>query len=247
MWSRLCSPAPWLLGIALAVALPMMAGCGGQAEKSAEQHVEQTMVAKSQIKICKSQTYALCAAARCNVYDGVAYCQCQVKSGNSISLTFNMGKRDVCSVNAAGANNRYMVSTYSLPPEVVAPHGNRAVYSCSGGPSQGAYAQCDGGLCFTSTENTTFPGFDKPVPKGQIICSCPVTTPTGSARVVGHGILGPYPCQQSFFKYCHSDTANTNTGSTVYVGAPPGMVQNLAVSLNGHVPTLNQCHESGGP
>lgn len=242
--SGLWSVRKWLFAIGLAIALPMTAGCGGRVEQGAERHVEQTMVAKSQIKICKSQTYALCAAARCNVYDGVAYCQCQVKSGNSISLTFNMGKHDVCSVNAAGAKNRYMVSTYSLPPEIVAPHGNRAVYSCSGGMSEGAYAQCDGGLCFRSTENTSFPGFDKPVPKGQIICSCPVTTAGGSSRIVGHGILGPYPCQQSFFKYCKSATANTNTGSTVYVGAPPGMVQNLAVSLNGHVPTLNQCHES---
>ncbi len=238
VWSRQA-----LIALGLAVALPVTAGCGGHAEQAVEQHAEQTMVAKSQIKICKSQTYALCAAARCNVYDGVAYCQCQVKSGNSISLTFNMDKRDVCSVNAAGPNNRYMVSTYSLPPELVAPHGNRAVYSCSGGVSEGAYAQCDGGLCFTSTENTSFPGFDKPVPKGHIICSCPVTTASGASRIVGHGILGPYPCQQSFFKYCKSDTANTNTGSTIYVGAPPGMVQNLAVTLNGHVPALNQCSE----
>jgi hypothetical protein len=198
-------------------------------------------VAKSEMKVCKNQTYALCAAARCNVYDGVAYCQCDVKTGNSISLTFNMGKRDVCSVNAAGANNRYMVSTYSLPNEVVAPHGNKAIYNCPGGLSEGAYAQCDGGLCFTSTENTSFPGLGT-VPKGKIVCSCPVTTAGGTSRIVGHGILGPYPCQQSYFRYCRSDTANANTGSTIYVGAPPGMVQNLAKALNGHVPTVNQCN-----
>ena len=67
-------------------------------------------------KVCKNQTYALCAAARCNVYDGVAYCQCDVKQGDSISLPFPMGKdEDVCSVNAAGADNKYMISTYSLP------------------------------------------------------------------------------------------------------------------------------------
>jgi hypothetical protein len=29
---------------------------------------------KLEFKICKGQTYALCAAARCNVFDGVAYC-----------------------------------------------------------------------------------------------------------------------------------------------------------------------------
>ncbi len=73
-------------------------------------------MAGSSFKICKDQTYALCAAARCNVYDGVAYCQCEEKHGDSISLPFPMGKgEDVCSVNAAGSENKYMVSTYSLP------------------------------------------------------------------------------------------------------------------------------------
>ena len=37
-------------------------------------------------KICKDQTYALCAAARCNVYDGVSYCLCDVKHGDSINV-----------------------------------------------------------------------------------------------------------------------------------------------------------------
>ena len=58
-------------------------------------------MAGQSFKVCKNQTYALCAAARCNVYDGVAYCQCDVKHGDSISLPFPMGKdKDVCSVNA---------------------------------------------------------------------------------------------------------------------------------------------------
>ena len=134
------------------------------------------MMAGSSFKVCKDQTYALCAAARCNVFDGVAYCQCDVKHGDSISLPFPMGKdEDVCSINAAGANNKYMVSTYSLPEQIASPQGGGGVYTCSGENSDGAYAQCDGGLCFRSTEETTFPGFDKPVPKGQIICSCPIT------------------------------------------------------------------------
>ena len=133
-------------------------------------------MAGSTFKVCKDQTYALCAAARCNVYDGVAYCQCEEKHGDSISLPFPMGKgEDVCAVNAAGADNKYMVSTYSTPEQVASPQGNGGVYTCSGGSAGGAYAQCDGGLCFKSTEETTFPGFDKPVPKGQIICSCPIT------------------------------------------------------------------------
>ena len=149
-----------------------------------------------------------------------AYCQCEEKHGDSISLPFPMGKGvDVCAVNAAGADNKYMVSTYSMPEQIASPQGGLGVYTCEGGKSGGAYAQCDGGLCFRSTEETTFPGFDKPVPKGQIVCSCPITdASSGSAQ--GYQILGPYPCDKSFFKYCKSDVANGKTGSTIYVGAP---------------------------
>ena len=63
-------------------------------------------------------------------------------------------------VNAAGADNKYMVSAYSLPEQIASPQGGGAVYTYEGGKSGGAYAQCDGGLCFKSTEETTFPGFD---------------------------------------------------------------------------------------
>jgi hypothetical protein len=197
-------------------------------------------MAGAQFKICKDQTYALCAAARCNVFDGVAYCQCDVKHGDSISLPFPMGKdEDVCSINAAGANNKYMVSTYSLPESIASPQGGVAVYTCRG-EGGGAYAQCDGGLCFRSTEETTFPGFDKPVPKGQIICSCPITESTGP-NAQSYQILGPYPCDKSFFKYCKPATANSKTGSTIYVGAPAGTAAALAVQLNGKVPPLNEC------
>ena len=104
-----------------------------------------------------------------------------------------------------------------------------------------AYAQCDGGICFRSTEKTTFPGFDKPVPKGQIICSCPITQAKPGADAQSYQILGPYPCDQSFFRYCNGDTANSKTGSTIYVGAPTGSVQGLAVQLNGIVPPINEC------
>jgi len=198
------------------------------------------------MRVCKDQTYALCAAARCNVFDGVAYCQCDVKSGNSISLPFQMGSGDVCSVNASGPENGFMVSTFSLPASIVAPHGDHAIYSCPRGVSEGAYAQCDGGLCFASTGGRTFPGFDGPVPKGQILCSCPITTGNIPSDVIGHQILGPYPCQESFFQYCKSDTSNSKTGSTIYVGAPTGTVQKLTKQLNGSVPAINECHPPNG-
>ena len=199
-------------------------------------------MAGASFKVCKDQTYALCAAARCNVFDGVAYCQCDEKHGDSISLPFPMGKgEDVCAMNAAGADNKYMVSTYSLPEQIASPQGGGGVYTCSGRHSGGAYAECDGGICFRSTEQTTFPGFDKPVPKGQIICSCPITE-ASSARHRRYQILGPYPCDKSFFKYCKSDVANSHTGSTIYVGAPIGTAARLTALLNGQAaPPLNEC------
>ncbi|MCI4679382.1 hypothetical protein K9U39_14720 [Rhodoblastus acidophilus] len=198
-------------------------------------------MAGSSFKICKNQTYALCAAARCNVYDGVAYCQCDVKHDDSISLPFTMGKdQDICATNAAGVKANYMISTYSLPESIASPQGGGAVYTCPSNSSDGAYAQCDGGICFKSTEEMSFPGFDKSIPKGQIICSCPITQ-AKSGRSQGFQILGPYPCDKSFFKYCKSATANGKTGSTIYVGAPIGRAAALAAKLNGKVPPLNEC------
>jgi len=214
----------------------------GQLPKSCVDKLLDAMAGQP-FKICKNQTYALCAAARCNVYDGVAYCQCDVKHGDSISLPFPMGKDvDVCSVNAAGADNKYMISTYSLPESISSPQGGGAAYTCSGEGS-GAYAQCDGGICFRSTEDTTFPGFDKPVKKGQIICSCPITQAKSGDDAQAFQILGPYPCDKSFFQYCKAATATTKTGSTIYVGAPAGTAQGLAVLLHGKVGPINECRE----
>ena len=58
-------------------------------------------------KICHDQTYALCAVASCFVFNGLAYCTCDIKKGDSISLPFHYGRgKDVCSVNAEGAGQR---------------------------------------------------------------------------------------------------------------------------------------------
>jgi hypothetical protein len=58
----------------------------------------------------------------------------------------------------------------------------------------------------------------------------------------GYQILGPYPCDKSFFKYCKSDVANGNTGSTIYVGAPIGTAAALTALLTGKAtPPLNEC------
>jgi hypothetical protein len=96
-------------------------------------------------------------------------------------------------------------------------------------------------LCFRSSEETTFPGFDKPVPKGQIICSCPITT-ASSTGGQSYQILGPYPCDKSFFKYCKNEVANVNTGSTIYVGSPTGTAAALTALLTGKpAPAFNEC------
>jgi hypothetical protein len=185
------------------------------------------------------QTYALCAASSCFVFDDVAYCKCDVESGDSISLPFEFDDhQEICTLNEEGLKNGYMVSTFS-PPKSVLQGGHQASYTCPAG-SDGAYAQCDGGICFKSTQGQSFPGFDKPLAKDQIICSCPITkqNPTGA---VGYQIVGPYPCQQSFFENCKRKTANANTGSTLYVGAPTGTGDLLAFLLTGSVPNSNKC------
>ena len=113
---------------------------------------EPANTSKGVFKICHDQTYALCAVASCFVFNNVSYCTCDVKKGDSISIPFKFGKgKDICSVNAEGAGNGYMMSTYSLPKSVVAPHGDKALYTCPAATSTGAYAQCDGGVCFRST------------------------------------------------------------------------------------------------
>ena len=86
-----------------------------------------------------------------------------MKSGDSISLQCRFGKgEDVCTVNAEGTENGYMVNTFSVPDAVISPPGDHALYTCSAGTSDSAYAQCDCGLCFTSTEGKSFPGFGAP-------------------------------------------------------------------------------------
>lgn len=196
----------------------------------------------SAFTICSGQTYALCATASCFVMDGLAYCQCDVMSGDSISLTDAFGDgENVCSVNAQGVGNGYMVSTYSLPDAVLAPDGDEALYTCPASSSNGAYAQCDGGLCFSSTEGVSFPGFSAPLGSNQIICSCPITVADPATATIGYQIVGPFPCQKSFFKNCRQATANKKTGSNIYVGAPAGVPRKLTKQLDGSVPALNQC------
>jgi hypothetical protein len=148
---------------------------------------------------------------------------------------------DVCTVNAEGTENGYMVNTFSVPDAVISPHGDHALYTCPAGTSDGAYAQCDGGLCFTGTEGKSFPGFGAPLSPGQIVCSCPITVANSAAAKLGFQIAGPNPCQKSFFRYCNRSSANKQTGSTIYAGAPTGTARFLTQRLNSYVPPLDQC------
>ena len=222
-------------------------------------------------KICHDQTYALCAVASCFVFNGLAYCTCDIKKGDSISLPFHYGRgKDVCSVNAEGVGNGFMVSTYSLPPSVKAPRGDQALYSCPPATSTGAYAQCDGGICFRSTQGQDFPGSTKPIGPNQIICSCPVTEPRKTlpqreARV-GYQISGPWqkrdgtactgsdsasdccssgpqwPQGDWFSKFCFPSDSKPATGDIVPVGAPTGTGRALSLMLDGPPsPQVNMC------
>jgi hypothetical protein len=149
----------WALSLMLVMQAAVVSGAGAQ-----------PMRQPGLFKVCDNQHYALCAAATCFVFDQVAYCNCDVEYGNSISAPYNFDGENVCSVNAQGTDNGYLVSTYSLPASVVA-GGNQAIYTCRGGTSNGAYAQCDGGICFDSTRGQSFPGFAQPLQSNEIICS----------------------------------------------------------------------------
>jgi hypothetical protein len=225
-------------GTAVAVALALTGGAARAADSAAE-----LLATTPQLfKICTGQTYALCAVSSCFVLDGLAYCTCDVKSGDSISLPFHYGRnKNICTANAEGSKNGYMISTYSFPRSVMAPNGDQALYDCPAAVSTGAYAQCDGGVCFHSSEGQSFPGSVKPLRKDQIICSCPITVADPSTAQTGYQIAGPYPCRQSFFRNCDKAVANTRTGAQIYVGAPTGVARALTRELYGYVPPLNEC------
>ncbi|HTR62630.1 MAG TPA: hypothetical protein VMH37_13060 [Candidatus Binataceae bacterium] len=210
-------------------------GCKAQAQTTA------ATAKPSPFTICSNQTYALCATASCFVYDQVAYCGCDVLSGNSITATdgFDDGQT-ACTVNASGVDNGYMVSLFSVP-ESVLPGGNEALYTCPASTSNGAYAQCDGGICFTSTQAKSFPGFTEPLADNQIICSCPITVANPATARKGYQIVGPYPCQKSFLENCRKKKANKQNGATIFVGAPAGVPRLLARQLEGSVPNFNTC------
>ena len=211
--------------------------------------------------VCQDQRYALCAEAHCFVYNGAAYCKCNVMTGDSISLQLSYssggGEQNVCDVNQQGVGNGYMVSTFSLPDNVEK-GGPAAVYTCPGwANARGGvsapvgYGQCDGGICFTSSRDHRFPGFHDALQHDQIICSCPISTDAtpGSTDRAGYQIFGPYDpgapegsrCDANACAACGVPNPTAN-GTTVPVGAPTGSGEFLALRLDGPPPpVLNQC------
>jgi hypothetical protein len=220
-----------LLAVLFAFAMLAPAGASAAADPAAP---------AAGLTVCKDQTYALCLTAKCFVFDDVSYCACDVKKGDSVSLPLDSKEGDVCDINAAGVGNGFMVSTFSLPDTLLKDGGDLALYTCPAKSSTGAYAQCDGGICFRSTQGQEFPGLGK-VAKDQIVCSCPITTADPATAETGYQIVGPYPCEKSFFKYCEGKTASDRTGSTIYVGAPNGSARTSSRKLYGEVPELNHC------
>ena len=219
----------------LAAALALTAGGSARAADDSVNFLR-GLLARNKPVICRDQTYALCAGAGCFVFNDVAYCGCDVRKGNSVSAPFKYDNGNVCSVNAEGANNGYMVSTFSLPDSIVAPSGDQALYICPR-TSRAAYAKCDGGICFTSTQGRSFPGLGR-LGSNQIVCSCPVET---ANPLQGLEIIGPYPCQEAFFRYCDPTAANNDTGSTLYDGTSIGSTVTGIYLLYGSVPALNTC------
>ena len=223
-------------------------------------HLDPPLDPEPPFVICENR-YALCAAASCFVYNGLAYCKCDIKPGDSISLqldyTSPLGERNVCDVNLEGRTNGYMVSTFSLPDDVLK-GGPAAVYTCPGSADSGngvvapvAYGQCDGGICFKSTRTHRFPGFTRPLRANEIICSCPISTDAtpGSSDSFGYQVFGPYHpnaapggrCDANACAACSVPSPTAN-GATLPVGAPTGSGKFLALRLNGPpLPDINEC------
>jgi hypothetical protein len=223
-------------------------------------HLDSSLAPEPPFVVCDNQTYALCAEASCFIYDGVAYCKCDIKKGDSISLQLSysspIGEQNVCDVNQQGRTNGYMISTFSLPNDVKK-GGSSAVYTCPGSADAGsgvvapvAYGQCDGGFCFKSTRGQKMPGFSGRLRNDEIICSCPISTSAtpGSSDSLGYQVFGPYNPRAAIGSRCDvnacaacSVSNPTANGSTIPVGAPTGSGKFLTLKLDGSIPDLNEC------
>lgn len=232
--------------------------------------------------ILNNQSYALCATADCFSFNQLAYCKCDLLRGDSISLPFDFGdNQNICTLNQQGKKNGYRASTFSFPEEGEFPTGKIALYTCPGEankdkyvnlghPARGSYAQCDGGLCFTSTMDKLFPGFNDRLRRNEIMCSCPFSTICEPASVnlqgLGYQISGIYSpedigmgdeggcspeacglCSTAALTEAQCDLPNPlaliGIQEDIPVGAPTRKTIELSILLLGveNVPPANSC------
>lgn len=170
----------------------------------------------------RDQPYALCAGAVTFNFDGITYARCQAMDGNSIGVRHRYNGGDATTVNTLGnSNNGFFLSTYSPPTT-----GEFAMYHCKG---QGSFAQCNGGVCFASTQGKAFPGLGT-LNSDQIVCSCPIKTEKN------YSVWGPSNCPTSASQYdaicsAGSERTTTKNGVSLRVGelGPPAVISALNV------------------
>lgn len=207
------------------------------------------------------ERFALCAAATCWMLDGVAYCKCDVMNEPSISIAFNYTQagqsKNVCDLLLESVNNGFTVSTYATPRQVETDYDRKteklgpakALYTCATKDNADAYgAQCDGGICFNSTQGQKFAELGQLKPN-EIICSCPPTlNPTKRFQIAGPWKCEPGAanennecCDKAFYEDMCRVTDISNTGTRIAVSAPAGSAVSLSTILDGEKPTLNSC------
>jgi hypothetical protein len=203
--------------------------------------------------------FALCATATCRTLDEVAYCKCNILNEKSISLPFAYQQggesKNVCDLLLAGIDNGFTISTYATPRRLETKYKGElgpplALYTCPADTdsSKQYSAQCDGGVCFTSTRGREFPGFGT-LGNDEIICSCPPV----KGMQTGFQIAGPWKCEagdknldgrccdQAFQdKFCSVDSIQ-QTGTEIAVGAVTGFPAILSKILDGSFPSVNRC------
>ncbi len=206
--------------------------------------------------------FALCATGQCWTLDGVSYCKCDLMHEESISLSFNYTEggvmKDVCDLLVHGVTNGFTMSTYATPDQVLkrydpATGGQgpaQALYTCNepGYSVKPAYsAQCDGGVCFTSSTNTEFPGLGH-IGGSEIVCSCPPTPNKGPFQISGpwscapgEANVGNKCCDRGFYREFCGVRSIKKTGTIISVGSTAGVPKILSTLLDGHPPLFNSC------
>ncbi|WP_310620848.1 hypothetical protein [Flexibacterium corallicola] len=232
------------------------------------EHVQaETGVGKRIFKECpvsreEGNIFALCATATCWTLDNVAYCKCDIMKKQSISLPYHYEeggeKKDVCDLLKTGVNNGFTVSTYATPRQMETEYNPAieklgppmATYTCLNSDEEpaGYSAQCDGGLCFLSTQEQSFPGLGQ-LQENEIICSCPVVpSPSEGFQMAGPWLCSPGDsntdgtcCDKSYHDKLCSVNSVKSTGTEIVVGAPIGVAAFLSKKLDGQFPGINQC------